>query len=71
MVAEVNRFALERMGTTEDELRAFMEELGYETWAFSEDEKSLRRLAPGDRFETAYCFNLVFRLPDAPALSAA
>ena len=71
VVAEVNRFALERMGTTEEELRAFMEELGYETWGFSEDEKSLRRLAPGDRFETSYCFNLVFRLPDAPALSAA
>jgi FkbM family methyltransferase len=71
VVAEVNRFALERMGTSEDELRSYMEGLGYETWSFSDDQKSLCRLGPNDRFETNYCFNLVFRLPDAPALSAA
>lgn len=71
VVAEVNRFALERMGSTEEELRAYMEGLGYETWSFSDDQKSLCRLAPSDRIESGYCFNLVFRLPDAPALSAA
>lgn len=70
VVAEVNRFALERMGTSEDELRAFMEELGYETFAFA-DGMSLTRLLPGEQITTQYCFNLVFRLPDAPALSAA
>jgi hypothetical protein len=48
-----------------------MDELGYETWSFTDDEKTLRRLAPGERLATEYCFNLVFRHPDAPALSAA
>jgi FkbM family methyltransferase len=71
VICEVNRFALERMGTSETQLRAFMAGLGYEAYLFAPDGGSLVRLVEdqtvvGDEF----VFNLMFRHPSAPAVGA-
>jgi FkbM family methyltransferase len=72
VICEINRFALERMGTSEAQLRAFMAGLGYETYLFAPDGGSLVRLVEdqtvvGDEF----VFNLMFRHSSAPIVGAA
>lgn len=67
VVAEINRFGLERMGTTEAALRGMMTELGYETLAFNPDGLGMVAIGPDDRVESDYVFNLVFRHQKAAA----
>jgi FkbM family methyltransferase len=68
VVAEVNRFALERMGTSEREMRAHMTGLGYEVYAICPGETRLARLEADDHVDVPYVFNLLFRHPDAPTI---
>ena len=70
IVSEINRFGLESMGTTERQLRAQMEHLGYETYLFQPGQMALLRLHGEQSPETDYVFNLLFRHPEAPAIAA-
>ncbi|HUE96342.1 MAG TPA: FkbM family methyltransferase [Longimicrobiaceae bacterium] len=71
VVAEINEFALQQMGTSGMELRAWMEELGYETFVFLPGETNLVRLRLDQTVQSNHVYNLLFRHPDAPALGAA
>src|SRR5690606_38062319 len=44
IVAEINRFGLQKMGTSEQVVRRFMTELGYETYAFDPEGGRIVRL---------------------------
>ena len=65
VVAEINHFGLERMGTSERALRATMTELGYETYGFDPSGERIIRLGDDDYMQSDYVFNLVFRHPAA------
>jgi len=69
VVAEINRFALTAMGTSEAALRGSMTAMGYETYLFQPGQTVLQRLAPEQTAETDYVFNVLFRHPLAPALA--
>jgi FkbM family methyltransferase len=69
VVAEINRFALTAMGTSEAALRGFMTTLGYETYLFQPGQAVLQRLRPEQTAETDYVFNVLFRHPLAPAIA--
>lgn len=69
VVAEINRFALQAMGTSEAALRGFMTGLGYETYLFQPGQSVLQRLLPDQTAETEYVFNVLFRHPSAPAIA--
>ena len=70
VVAEINRFGLESMGATEQKLRSFMAELGYEIYLFQPGQTSLLPLAPDETVESIHVFNVLFRHPEAPAMAA-
>jgi FkbM family methyltransferase len=70
IIAEINRFGLESMGTTERQLRSFMADLGYEIYLFQPGQTAMIRLAPDETPESNYVFNVLFRHPEAPALAA-
>ncbi len=67
VICEVNRFGLERMGSTEAGMREYMTGLGYETFVFLPGESALVRLEPDHTVETNSVFNLLFRHPEAAA----
>ena len=69
VVAEINRFALSAMGTSEAALRGYMTGLGYETYLFQPGTSVLQRLTPDQTAETDYVFNVLFRHPMAPAIA--
>jgi FkbM family methyltransferase len=69
VVAEINRFALKAMGTSEAALRGFMTMLGYETYLFQPGQTVLQRLTPEQTPETDYVFNVMFRHPMAPSFA--
>jgi FkbM family methyltransferase len=69
VVAEINRFALTAMGTSEAALRGFMTMLGYETYVFQPGQSVLQRLMPEETVESDYVFNVLFRHPLAPAIA--
>jgi FkbM family methyltransferase len=65
VIAEINHFGLERMGTSERAIRDTMTELGYETYAFDPNGQRIVRLGDEDYIQSEYVFNLVFRHPAA------
>jgi FkbM family methyltransferase len=65
IVAEVNRTGLELMGTSENELRALMTGLGYETWIIQEGSGEVQPLADDMMVVGNFVFNLLFRRPGA------
>jgi FkbM family methyltransferase len=67
VIAEINHFGLERMGTSERALRQTMTELGYETYGFEPQNRRIVRLADDQYIGGNYVFNLVFRHPEAAA----
>lgn len=69
VVAEINRFALTAMGTSEAALRGFMTMLGYETYLFQPGQTVLQRMMPEQTAETEYVFNVLFRHPLAPSFA--
>jgi len=68
VIAEVNRFALEAMGTSERELRDYMTGLGYEVYLICPGESRLALLAPDDHVNVPFVFNLLFRHPEGPVI---
>lgn len=69
IVAEINRFALSAMGTSEAALRAMMTALGYETYLFQPGQTVLHRLTADQTVETDHVFNVLFRHPLAPSIA--
>jgi FkbM family methyltransferase len=69
IVAEINRFALTAMGTSEAALRGFMTMLGYETYVFQPGQAVLQRLTAEQTVESEYVFNVLFRHPMAPPIA--
>jgi FkbM family methyltransferase len=70
IISEINRFGLESMGSTEQQLRSVMSDLGYETYLFQPGQMALLRLNADQSPDTNYVFNLLFRHPEAPAIAA-
>ena len=60
IICEINRFALQQMGTSEKELRRYMELLGYETYLLNDETPYFTRLSKDDYIETNYVFNVIF-----------
>lgn len=60
VVAEINRGALQALGTSEEALRAWMHERGYDTWHLRVGDPQLHRLDPGVSIESNHVFNVLF-----------
>jgi len=60
VVCEINRFALEHMGGSEQALRAEMAALGYSTYAFVGQGAEVRQLSPSETVLSEHVFNLLF-----------
>jgi FkbM family methyltransferase len=69
VIAEINRFGLQSMGTSEHALRALMTDMGYETYLFQPGQLRLDRLSPDANVECDFVFNVLFRHPNAPAIA--
>lgn len=64
IIAEINRFALNQMGTNEEQLREFMASLGYSPYLLRNESPHWVKLSPGQYYNSQYVFNLVFALRD-------
>jgi FkbM family methyltransferase len=71
VLCEINHFALEQMGTSEQELRAYMAGHGYITNAMNPQTGEIIPLAPDQRVVSDNVFNLLFRHRTAPLIGAA
>ena len=71
VVCEINHFALERMGTNEDELRSYMTSHGYETNVLHPETGEVITLRPDQHVAGDAVFNLLFRHTTAPRVGAA
>jgi len=62
ILSEMNRFALEQMGASEEKLRSFLESMGYHTYLLIFDQGSTKalNLKPSQSLKTNYVFNLLF-----------
>lgn len=60
IIAEINRFGLEQMGTNEMQLRSFMEAFGYNTYLLEPQTSQLIRLLPGQYYNVNQVFNVLF-----------
>ena len=63
VVCECHHSYLRCMGESEESLRNLMVELGYEVYGDFDEFPDLYPLAPGQRFESQYIFNLIFARP--------
>lgn len=64
IIAEINRFALNKMGTDEKQLREFMATLGYSPYLLRNESPNWVKLSPNQYYNSQYVFNLVFALND-------
>lgn len=71
VVAEINDFGLQRMGTDQHALRGLMLELGYEVFALVPDTTEMVPLRPDQVVESKVVYNLLFRHETAPELQVA
>jgi FkbM family methyltransferase len=60
VICEVNRFALEQMGSSEAKLRQFMRLIGYQVSLLKPDGSGLQPLADDEYIESDSVFNLLF-----------
>lgn len=60
VICEINRFALERMGSSEAQLRSFMRLIGYQVSLMKQDGTGLQPLGDEESFESDNVFNLLF-----------
>jgi FkbM family methyltransferase len=61
VICEVNRFGLQQMGTNEQDLRSFMEDIGYDTYLMvNGQELRIMRLSKDQFVKSEYVFNLLF-----------
>lgn len=65
VIAEINHFGLERMGTGERALRDTMQQLGYQVYGFVPGEDRIQELGEDQYLDSPYVFNLVFVHPSA------
>lgn len=70
IIMEINRFGLESMGTSEQQLRSAMAALGYETWLLQPGQTQAQRLMEDQQVQTDCVFNVLFRHAKAPAIAA-
>jgi FkbM family methyltransferase len=70
IIMEINRFGLESMGSSEQQLRSAMAALGYETWLLQPGQTQAQRLLEGQEVHTDHVFNVLFRHAEAPAVAA-
>jgi FkbM family methyltransferase len=60
VVAEINRGGLQALGASEEALRAWMHDLGYDTWLMRVEAPQLTRLEPGASLASDHVFNVLF-----------
>jgi hypothetical protein len=60
VVCEINRFALEQMGSSEVALRALMGMVGYRTYLLKPDASGVVELLPGQNYVSPHVFNVLF-----------
>jgi FkbM family methyltransferase len=58
VIAEINDFGLEQMGTSEKELRSLMNDLGYECWSLELPKP--KKLNYGERIHSQNVYNVMF-----------
>jgi FkbM family methyltransferase len=64
VIAEMNHACFEVTGTSEDAIRAYMDSMGYDTYAIRHDAVQLVKLAPDQHVPGPFVFNLVFKRRD-------
>lgn len=67
VIAEYHPFGLEKMGTTPEALRGFMEALGYSTFAMYFDGTMPKLIPPGTEIATPSIVNLLYSTPEQVA----
>jgi FkbM family methyltransferase len=60
VICEINRYALERMGSSEMQLRGFMRLIGYQVSLMKQDGTGLQPLGDDETFQSENVFNLLF-----------
>jgi FkbM family methyltransferase len=68
IIAEINRFGLAQLGSSEQEMRALMTDLGYTTYALLGDLPV--RLAPHESIQSSYVYNVLFANPQLQQIVA-
>jgi FkbM family methyltransferase len=63
VVCGINRFGLQQMGTSEQELRQFMSYMGYETYCIYAEAPQLVSLAPEQYVTSQHDFHMLFASP--------
>jgi FkbM family methyltransferase len=63
VVCGINRFGLQQMGTSEQELRQFMSDMGYETYCIYAEAPQLVALAPEQYVTSQHDFHMLFANP--------
>jgi Methyltransferase FkbM domain len=67
VIAEYHPFGLERMGSSEESLRGFIEGLGYSTFALNNAGGLPRFVPPATRIQVTAIINMLFSKPDGSA----
>jgi FkbM family methyltransferase len=68
VITEINQFGLAQLGSSEQELRTLMTDLGYTTYALLGDLPV--RLAPHESIQTSYVYNVLFAHPQLQQIVA-
>ncbi|WP_448560741.1 class I SAM-dependent methyltransferase [Trichothermofontia sp.] len=69
IIAEINRFGLQQMGTNEIELRGFMRSLGYETYVLTSQAPNPIFLKPDQVYQSQTVFNVLFTNQGLPVVA--
>jgi FkbM family methyltransferase len=65
IICEINRFALEKMGTHEKQVRDLMTSLNYSPYLLRNEAPHWVKLSPNQYYNSQYVFNLVFALNES------
>jgi FkbM family methyltransferase len=68
VIAEINQFGLAQLGSSEQEMRTLMTDLGYTTYALLGDLPV--RLAPHESIQSSYVYNVLFANPQLQQIVA-
>jgi FkbM family methyltransferase len=68
VIAEINQFGLAQLGSSEQEMRTLMTDLGYTTYALLGDLPV--RLAPHESIQSSYVYNVLFASPQLQQIVA-
>ena len=68
VIAEINQFGLAQLGSSEQEMRTLMSDLGYTTYALLGDLPV--RLAPHESIQSSYVYNVLFANPQLQQIVA-